>query len=198
VTPERAARAVRHWVSWYTRGLAAPLAQRRIDEIDADLHDQIADERSRGTRSLRVALSILSRMARGIPADLSWRRSMQPSGGGLDMRAFAALLVVALLVAAVAFIADSGPIILGSATLVGLAALVALALGVSDARRGNYLVPFVALTGAGLAFAALASSAMFVGMRWDAPGLVLWGIVLITAVVVGAFAIGMRVAQRRG
>ena len=42
-------------------------------EIDADLHDHIAHERAHGTGDRRLALSILSRMVRGLPADASWR-----------------------------------------------------------------------------------------------------------------------------
>ena len=54
-------------------GPAHPIAQRRIDEIDADLHDHIAHERARGTSDRRIALSIVSRMVRGLAADASWR-----------------------------------------------------------------------------------------------------------------------------
>jgi hypothetical protein len=73
MTPERAAELVARWVRFYTRELPAPTAQRRVDEIDADLHDHIAHERSRGTGDRRIALSILSRMVRGLAADASWR-----------------------------------------------------------------------------------------------------------------------------
>ena len=73
MTPERAARVVAHWVRLYTQDLPAPVAERRIEEIDADLHDHIAAERARGTADSRIALSILSRMFRGLAADGSWR-----------------------------------------------------------------------------------------------------------------------------
>jgi hypothetical protein len=36
------------WVRFYTRDLPAPVAARRVAEIDADLHDHIADERAHG------------------------------------------------------------------------------------------------------------------------------------------------------
>jgi hypothetical protein len=71
--PERTARLVARWVRLYTRGLPAAVAQRRIDEIEADLHDQIADERAHGTSERRIALSIVGRMVRGLPDDASWR-----------------------------------------------------------------------------------------------------------------------------
>jgi len=73
MTPERVVGLVGRWVRFYTRELPAPVAQRRVDEIGADLHDQIAHERARGTSDRRIALSIFSRMVRGLAADASWR-----------------------------------------------------------------------------------------------------------------------------
>jgi len=73
MTPERMAELVARWVRFYTRKLPTPIARRRVDEIDADLHDQIAHERAHGTSDRRIALSILSRMVRGLAADASWR-----------------------------------------------------------------------------------------------------------------------------
>ncbi len=71
--PERTARLVARWVRFYTRELPDPVAEDRINEIDADLHDHIAHGRARGTSDRRIALSILSRMVRGLAADASWR-----------------------------------------------------------------------------------------------------------------------------
>ena len=73
MTPERMAELVARWVRFYTRDLPGPIAKRRIDEIDADVHDHIAHERARGTSDRRIALSIVSRMVRGLAADTSWR-----------------------------------------------------------------------------------------------------------------------------
>ncbi|MDP8905531.1 MAG: hypothetical protein M3N29_09535 [Chloroflexota bacterium] len=78
MTAERVARLVARWVRFYTRKLPAPIADRRINEIEADLHDHIAHERAHGTSDRRIALSILSRMVRGITADASWRRQHAP------------------------------------------------------------------------------------------------------------------------
>jgi hypothetical protein len=64
MTPERASALVARWVRCYTRALPSPTARRRIDEMDADLHDHIAHERTRGTTDRRIALGILSWMAR--------------------------------------------------------------------------------------------------------------------------------------
>lgn len=71
--PERAANLVARWVRLYTRGLPVAVARRRIDEIDADLHDQIAAERVCGTGDWRIALSLVARMVRGFADDASWR-----------------------------------------------------------------------------------------------------------------------------
>ena len=73
MTPDRAAALVARWVRLYTWRLPAPIAQRRMDEIGADLHDHVAHERARGSSERRIALGILSRMVRGIAADASWR-----------------------------------------------------------------------------------------------------------------------------
>lgn len=73
MTPEQIAALVAKWVRFYTRRLPSSTAQRRVNEIDADVYDHIEHERSSGTADRRIALSILSRMARGLAADLSWR-----------------------------------------------------------------------------------------------------------------------------
>ena len=73
MTPERTAQLVARWVRFYTRNLPAPIARRRIDEINADLHDHIAHERAHATGDRRIALSVVSRMARGVGADAAWR-----------------------------------------------------------------------------------------------------------------------------
>jgi hypothetical protein len=73
MTPERMAKLVARWLRFYTRNLPDRVAERRIDEIAADLHDHIAHDRAHGTSDRRIALSIASRMVRGMAADLSWR-----------------------------------------------------------------------------------------------------------------------------
>lgn len=137
MTPERAAQLVARWVRFYTGELPTPIAQRRVDEIGADLHDHIAHERARGTSDRRIALSILSRMARGLTADASWRRRVRP-------------------------------------------------------LKGDPMKPLVAILAAALGVAAIGVVAIMRGESGDAPELVLLGILLI----VGAFALGVRTAQR--
>lgn len=76
MTPERAARLVAGWARAYTRGLPGPIGERRIGELEADLHDHIAHERARGVGDAQITRSVLSRMVRGLPADASWRRQL--------------------------------------------------------------------------------------------------------------------------
>jgi hypothetical protein len=73
MTPERMAALVARWVRFYTRELPAPIAERRVEEIDADVHDHIAHERDAGTGDRRIALGIATRMLRGVAADAAWR-----------------------------------------------------------------------------------------------------------------------------
>jgi hypothetical protein len=73
MTPERIAALVAWWVRLYTRNLPAAVAERRTAEIDADLYDQIAHDRAQGIGERRIALSILSRMLRGLASDAAWR-----------------------------------------------------------------------------------------------------------------------------
>ena len=131
MTPERAVELVERWVRFYTRELPSAIAQRRIDEIGADLHDQIAHERARGTSDRRIALSVLSRMARGMTADASWRRRVRPLKGD-PMKLVVAVLVAALGVGFAIYAGrdDSpGGVLLGMLLIVG-----AVALGVRAIR----------------------------------------------------------------
>jgi hypothetical protein len=139
MTPERAAELVARWVRFYTRELPTPIAQRRVDEIGADLHDHIAQERARATSDRHIALSILSRMARGMTADVSWRRRVRPLKGDVIKR-FVTILAPVLVVvtggvAAIAYgEADDAPglVLLGILVIVG-----ALAFGASPALRSR-------------------------------------------------------------
>ena len=78
--PERMAELVARWVRFYTRDLPTELAERRGEEIDADVHDHIEHERAQGTGDRRIAFGILSRMVRGAAADASWRGHHAPRG----------------------------------------------------------------------------------------------------------------------
>lgn len=195
MTPERASDLVSRWVRLYTRELPRPIAERRVDEIQADLHDHVDYERTRGTADTQIVLGILSRMARGVAADLSWRHHVDPLKGDL-MRPLVALLVAAIGIAFLALVLDSGPLVLVSVAAMGVVTLGALVLGVQGAQRGDFVVPFVVVLAGALALAGLGVTAVILGDRDDAPGLVLLGVALITSVVVGALAFGLRTAQR--
>jgi hypothetical protein len=186
---------VDRWVRLYTRRLPEPIAERRAEEISADLYDHVAFERARGTADRAIALSVLSRMARGAPADVAWRRHVHPVKGD-SMRPFVALLLAAIGIAVLAFILDSPILVLVSVGAIGVATLGWFVLSVQTAQQGDFVVPYVAILAGALAVAALGVSAVIVGDRDDAPGLVLVGVALITSVIVGALAFGMKTAQR--
>ena len=117
MTPERVTALVAWWVRLYTRGLPAPVAERRVGEIEADLHDHVAHERLRGTRDRRVALAVLSRMVRGLAADASWREEHAPALPPRERRrayrsglgvALGSVLFLFWLIGAVGVIGESG------------------------------------------------------------------------------------------
>jgi hypothetical protein len=198
MTPERMADLVARWVRLYTRNLPPPIARRRIAEIDADLHDHIAHERARGTGDRRIALAIAGRMVRGLAADASWRRrAIAHSSTSEDVTktrrtAYRPAVRVAL-----------------ATTLVLLVPLVAMQLG--DAVSWgvfDFVFAGALLAGTGLlleraarqprrlgyraAAVAIGVAAIVVGEADDAPGLVLFGGLLI----LGAIALTVRTAQR--
>jgi hypothetical protein len=122
MTPERMAKLVVWWVRFYTRDLPTPIARRRINEIDADLYDHIAHARAQGASDRRIALSILSRIARGLTADASWRRRVRPLKGS-PMKPLLAIVAIAIGVAAIVVggIDDApGPQLLGVLLVVGV------------------------------------------------------------------------------
>jgi hypothetical protein len=198
MTPERMADLVAQWVRFYTRNLPPSIAQRRIDEIDADLHDHVAHERAHGTEDRRIALSIAARMVRGAAADVSWRReTIARSSNPKEVRkmsktahrsvvrvALATAFILLLPLVAMQFtdevdwgVADfvfAGVLLGGTGLLVELTAR----------KPGN-----IAYRGAAI---AIGVAAIVLGEADDAPGLVLFGGLLI----VGTVALAFRTAQR--
>jgi len=141
--PERAQQMVLRWVRFYTRGVPAPLGQRREEEIAVDMHDHIEYERTRGAHDRHIAISILSRTVRGIAADLSWRRQVATIKGKILKPNYPILALGSLLgVAAIVFgESDDAPglVMLGLLVVVG-----ALAFGLTPAiRKKSLLVGFV-------------------------------------------------------
>jgi hypothetical protein len=196
MTPERMADLVARWVRFYTRDLPTPIARRRIDEIDADLHDHIAHERAHGTSDRRIALSIASRMVRGLAADASWRGQAiartPKEERKMSKTAYRSVVRVALVTACVLLVplvamqitdeVDWGvaDFVLAGVLLGGTGLLLELAV-----RKPAKLAYLAAAIGIGVAAIAL-------GEADDAPGLVLFGGLLI----VGTVALAFRTAQR--
>jgi len=189
MTPERMAELVRRWVRVYTRDLPPESARRRADELDADLHDHIAHERAEGTAERRIALRIAARMVRGLPADVSWRRRSRK--GRTRMRRSVARVALAtafvVLVPLVGMLVSDGvdwgvaDFVLAALLVAGTGALLELA-----ARTPGSIAARVAA-------GAIAVAAIVLGEADDAPGLVLFGCLIIA----GTVALTVRTAQRR-
>ena len=163
MTPERMARVVAAWVRFYTRHLPPAAAQRRREEIGADLHDHIAHEREAGISELRIALGIAGRMVRGMAADLSAHRPLIRVA-----LATAIVLLVPLIVSAPWSPADfvaAGGLVAGTGLLLEAAA--------RRPRRLAYRAVAIAIGVAACLF----------GNADDAPGLVLFGCLLIAGTI---------------
>lgn len=186
--PERMAGLVARWVRFYTRDLPAPTAERRIDEIDADLHDHIEHERAAGTTERRIAVSIAARMARGLAADVSWHAARkEPSMNETAYARVALVTGLVLLVPAIGMLL-SDEFAWGVFDFVFAAVLLAgtgLLLELAVRNPGNIVLRVVA--------AAIGVAAIVFGNADDAPGLVLFGLLLI----VGTIALSVRTALSR-
>jgi VIT family len=201
MTPEAMSKLVARWVRFYTRELPTSIAQRRVDEIDADLHDHIAHERAHGISDRRIALGIASRMVRGLAADAAWRgrhakAAAHPSTLEEAMKTSKTLYRSAVRVALGVALILSLPLVamlitddvvwsLADFVVAGvLLAVIGVALELAVRKAGNLA--------AALGIAAVGIAAAIFGEADDAPGLVLLGILLI----VSACALGVRTAQR--
>ena len=201
MTPEGLARLVARWVRLYTRGLPTPVARRRIEEIDADLHDHIAHERAHGVSDRQIALGIASRMVRGLAADAAWRGRHAKAAGRPSileeaMKTSKTLYRSAARVALGVAVVLSLPLVamlttddvvwsLGDFVAAGVfLAAIGVALEMAVRRVGNLATA--------LGLAAVGVAAAVFGEADDAPGLVLVGLLLIAS----ACALGVRTAQR--
>jgi hypothetical protein len=186
VTPERMADLVARWVRLYTRNLPPQTAQRRIDEIDADLHDHIAHGRAHGTKDRRIALSIAARMLRGLAADVSWRGRTSKTAYRPAVRiALATALILLLPLVAMQFTDEVDWGVADFAAAGVLLGGTGLLLRRLAARRAGNLAYGAVATAIGVA-------AIVFGEADDAPGLMLFGGLLIAATV----ALAVRTAQR--
>jgi hypothetical protein len=199
VTPERMAELVARWVRVYTRNLPPPIAQRRIDEIDVDLHDHIAHERAHGINDRRIAISIAARMLRGLAADVSWRgqtiarpsnpnEAMNTSKTAYRPAVRVALATAFILLLPLVAMQITAEVDWGLADFAFAGALLGgtgLLLHELAARKAGNIAYRAAATAIGVA-------AIVLGEADDAPGLVLFGGLLIVATV----GLAVRTAQR--
>lgn len=133
-----ASRLALAWAGWYTRDLDPAVAGERRDEIASDLWEQAAGQADRPAAAL--ATSILSRVVRGVPADLAWRWRMPADpGAARQPGAVRAALAIAVVVA-------------GAILALGIAALVraGIGLGRGEALPSVTTVSSVAIGVAGL------------------------------------------------
>jgi hypothetical protein len=187
MTPERMAGLVARWVRFYTRNLSTPIAERRIDEIDADLHDHIAHERAAGTEDWRIALSITARMVRGLAADFSWRATRKEPKMNKTAYVRVALATGLVLLLPLVAMQITDEVDWGVFDFVAAGVLVAgtgLLLERAVRKPGSIVYRGAAV--------AVGVAAIAFGEADDAPGLVLFGGLLI----VGTVALAVRTAVR--
>jgi hypothetical protein len=192
MTPERVARLVARWVRLYTRNVPAPVAERRAEEMDADVKEHIAHERAEGLRERRIARGIASRMLRGLAADVAWRRrqarprSSKGLGRPVARVALGVALVLSLPLVAM-LLSESVVWSLGDFLVAGvLLTTIGVALELAVRKAGNLAAAF--------GVATLGVAAAVFGEADDAPGLVLLGLVLIMS----ACALGVRRGRASG
>ena len=70
---DRSTQVVRWWVRRYTAGLLHPHGAERRSEIESDVAEHRLDRLADGWAHCRIARERLTRLFRGIPADLAWR-----------------------------------------------------------------------------------------------------------------------------
>ena len=188
MTPERIAAVVERWARFYTRRLPDHEAERRVEELAADVHAHIAHERARRTGDQRIAASIAARMVRGMGADIAWRHdrtrrhrteetTMTPTRRSVTRVALitAGLLLIPLLLMLVSDGADWGVFDFVFAGLIIFAAGLLIELTLVSRGLAGYAIAVLG--------SALGVAAMIAGERDDAPGLVGLGLLLVVGMV---------------
>jgi hypothetical protein len=156
-----AGRAARAWVRAYTRNTAPILAEQRRAEIESDIWEQVNESELSG---LAAGPILLWRLARGIPADLAWRRDARRGfeggrsplhhrwqhGGLLRVMAMEGLVLAALMLGTIVHILHGGGAgSLGPTTAGVVAALIAglllslTGLGLLARARTRAVAPLV-------------------------------------------------------
>jgi len=130
-------RQIDRWCEFYTRGLPAAVTAERREELAADVQDQLEWGASQGIPVQATARAIRWRAIRGVPADLSWRRSQLAAADSVDtasrvfggsLLAAANLLGVALFSTAVVAVVRAGSGALASDPLAMPTLVAALAI----------------------------------------------------------------------
>ena len=186
MNPEQVGAGVLRWVRWYTRDLPAAVADRRLQEIRADIHDHIEHQRRSGVGDSQVVRELASRLIRGLAADMSWRRVQVR----ILVKQEEAMWVRRILGQ------PTSRVLLGVAALLAFPAI-ATAAGNANWSRGDFILAglLLALIGTTLelavrsagnvvgasAIAALGVTAAFAGEANDAPGLTLIGLLLVAS-----------------
>lgn len=102
-----AASLTRAWAAAYTFGLAAHVRASRRREIDSDVWEHQHDAEG-ASSSPGIALQLIGRMLRGVPADLLWRINVE--GPQMDIRIPVERIMGAALVVMVALVMVTGAI----------------------------------------------------------------------------------------
>ena len=180
MTPERSSRLVTRWARIYTRGLLPGAAERRTGEIAADLHDHVEHERAQGAGERRIAFGIVSRMLRGLPADVAWRKDHRPmSQTARSLSRVGIVSALILMIPLFGTLLGDGwnwgvfDFVFAAVLLVSAGFLIELAV-----RRPGRL-------GFRIAAAVLGVAAMVLGEADDAPGLVGFGLLVILGTIAG-------------
>jgi hypothetical protein len=103
-----ASRAVGWWTATYTAGLASSVRDARRAEIASDVWEHSEDIVAGGETLLGSAIGVVSRMVRGVPADLLWRVNVE--GPKMDIRIPFERITGALLLAMVVLVMITGAI----------------------------------------------------------------------------------------
>ena len=111
------------------------------------------------------------------------------------MKMWLVVFAAGLVLAAVAFLADSPLLLMLGVLTFGVVVLGMFVLGVRVARQKGCVRMYLVTLAAGLVVAAVAVTAIVDGAFHDAPGLVLLGIALIVSDLVGLFTVGLRGAS---
>ena len=140
---DRSAAAVRAWVAWYTGRLPVEIAAARRELVEADLFEEARAAEWLGETGA-LGRQRVSRLVRGIPADLTWRLEQGRRAGGTTRSQTMRISKVELVVVAAA----------AAVYAIGLVASF-MALANPDPERWAGWGPYGLAAGLGLAIVGL-------------------------------------------